>query len=108
MDLMRDMESEDLMAKGCFKANCKSSSWHVARSDSNILKDFSRPNFAYVQLLFQKSVPVAVQRYSIAYGFSNFVADFGGYLGLLLGASLLSLYDDAVAMLGKACGNKRK
>ena len=27
------------------------------------------------------------------YTFANFVADFGGYLGLLLGHSLLSLYD---------------
>jgi hypothetical protein len=27
------------------------------------------------------------------YQWENFVADFGGYLGLLLGASLLDIYD---------------
>jgi hypothetical protein len=29
----------------------------------------------------------------ITYQWENFVADFGGYLGLLLGASLLDIYD---------------
>ncbi len=32
----------------------------------------------------------------LIYGFGNFVADFGGYLGLLLGASFLSIYDSWV------------
>jgi hypothetical protein len=32
---------------------------------------------------------------SISYQFVNFVADFGGYLGLLLGASLLDIYDSS-------------
>ncbi len=30
---------------------------------------------------------------NLLYGWSNFVADFGGYLGLLLGHSVLSFYD---------------
>jgi hypothetical protein len=34
----------------------------------------------------------------LTYDLSNFVADFGGYLGLLLGHSLLSFYD-----FGKEC-----
>ncbi len=32
----------------------------------------------------------------LSYEFTNFVADFGGYLGLLLGASLLSIYDGLI------------
>ncbi len=44
------------------------------------------------------------------YGFTSLVADFGGYLGLLMGHSLLSLYDawkELVAKGGKSCtGNK--
>ena len=31
--------------------------------------------------------------------FYSFFADIGGYIGLLLGSSLLSLYDEAVALL---------
>ena len=30
------------------------------------------------------------------YGYGDLVADFGGYLGLLLGASLITLYDSIV------------
>ncbi len=36
------------------------------------------------------------------YQFGDFVADFGGYLGLLLGASLLSIYDQVSTIVGKA------
>ena len=33
------------------------------------------------------------------YGYSSLIADFGGYLGLLVGHSLLSLFDLAVQTL---------
>ena len=35
------------------------------------------------------------------YGMNEFIADVGGYLGLFLGGSLLSIYDDAVAFVTK-------
>ena len=38
------------------------------------------------------------RRQFLIYGLTNFIADFGGYLGLLLGCSLLTFYD-----LGKEC-----
>jgi hypothetical protein len=34
------------------------------------------------------------------YTTSNFMADVGGYMGLLLGASMLSIYDEAIRLLG--------
>ena len=37
-------------------------------------------------------VPVTEDIY--LYGFTNFLADIGGYLGLLLGASILSISKD--------------
>ena len=33
------------------------------------------------------------------YEFTNFVADFGGYLGLFLGASLFSMFDGFVKIV---------
>ena len=33
------------------------------------------------------------------YAMYSFIADFGGYLGLLLGASILSFYDDTSTFL---------
>ena len=40
------------------------------------------------------------------YGFSSFVADVGGFLGLLLGASLLSLFETCFES-GKKYFNKK-
>ena len=35
----------------------------------------------------------------VVYDLYSFFADIGGYMGLLLGSSLLSLYDEAVGLL---------
>ena len=43
------------------------------------------------------------------YGTESFIADFGGYLGLLLGASLLSLIEETLETVhDKCCGKYRK
>jgi hypothetical protein len=42
------------------------------------------------------------------YGFSNFVADVGGSLGLLLGASLLSIFDWCVEFLDARLFSNKK
>ena len=36
---------------------------------------------------------IEVQKESLVYGYQDLLADFGGYLGLLLGVSMLSIYD---------------
>ena len=46
-----------------------------------------------------------VYKYEL-YGFSSFVADVGGFLGLLLGASLLSLFESCFDK-GKKYFNER-
>ncbi len=109
IDIMtRTNDSKSLREKHCFKPNCNLSSWIVASSEETLLKTTQSKNGVTIHLILQESVPVTVQQYSIAYGFSHFVADFGGYLGLLLGASLLSLYDDAVTLLRITCHSNRK
>ena len=43
------------------------------------------------------------------YGNESFIADVGGYLGLLLGASLLSLIEELIEAFTKnCCGKYRK
>ena len=42
-----------------------------------------------ISLQFQ----VQIMEESLAYTFINLVAEFGGYLGILMGASILSLYE---------------
>ena len=41
------------------------------------------------------------------YGFPDLVADIGGYLGFFLGASILSLFDQAVELM-LSCWRKMK
>ena len=43
------------------------------------------------------------------YDTESFIADFGGYLGLLLGASLLSVIEETLETVhDKCCGKYRK
>ena len=42
------------------------------------------------------------------YDNGSFIADFGGYLGLLLGASLLSLIEEMLETVHKKCCGNRK
>ena len=39
----------------------------------------------------------------LIYDLTNFIADFGGYLGLLLGCSLLTFYDLGKAWISRLC-----
>lgn len=45
----------------------------------------------------QRSIPI--ETFKKVYTLSHLVADIGGYMGLLLGASLLSFYKQAVKFL---------
>ena len=42
---------------------------------------------------FSQHLQIVVTEEVLAYTIEDLVADFGGYLGLLLGASILSMYD---------------
>ena len=42
----------------------------------------------------------------IVYKFSDFLADFGGYLGLLLGASAFTIYEGFEILLAKLQSRK--
>ena len=59
-------------------------------------------------MLYQQTLKVPKEY--LTYDGNDFVADFGGYLGLLLGHSILTFYDWIVLMIEKAreakCGKK--
>ena len=42
------------------------------------------------------------------YDFSGFLADFGGYLGLLLGSSIMGCYDTLMDLVKKLFGKSKK
>lgn len=44
---------------------------------------------------------VDVRKQYVIYDFNSFIADVGGFMGLLLGFSLLSIYDEIEGLLKK-------
>ncbi len=81
---------------GCTLPNCQVQRWTEITNDEVDFKaiPFFQANTTYFQYQIQRTDDsTVVTKHMLAYTFTNFVADFGGYLGLLLGASLLSIYD---------------
>ena len=46
--------------------------------------------------------------YTYSYDTANIIADFGGYLGLMLGYSILGFYDNSLAVLSRLRTNWKK
>ena len=44
---------------------------------------------------------VNVRKQYVIYDFNSFIADVGGFMGLLLGFSLLSIYDEIEGLIKK-------
>ena len=79
-------EMEDF---GCLEDLCNKIIWDRMWTDVSYRKE----KHANVRLHFQSNIPTKVTSQTFSYDFTNFIADFGGYLGLLLGASMLSIFD---------------
>ena len=100
---METLDSDVLLDEGCFTSNCDYVSYQVLKQDRDVLGNMAKNGSTVVQLILQKPLKTTVYKHMMAYGFSNFVADFGGYLGLLLGASLLSIYDWVMEIMENNC-----
>ena len=97
-NLSMDMESEEIRTeiqkKGCFVPNCKKTTW-VKNSYA-----YGREDKNMVYLLHLPSNTKVLQRREVLIAtFNTLGADFGGYLGLFMGASILSLTDLALEYL---------
>ncbi len=100
-DISMDESILEEMNQGDFKClipNCETITWPILSVD-----DFTVPGLEVSTSAIQFYMPHGLKVQNInevpAYGFFSFVADFGGYLGLLLGASLLSLFDELMEFL---------
>ncbi len=85
-----DTEVKDF---GCLEENCNQIDWDILWTENDRFPGDEGQFVAFAQLTFQGNIPATVIKHSLAYTFPNFVADFGGYLGLFLGASILSVFD---------------
>ena len=83
------------MNKGCFRPNCKQTTW----TKNQFTNYWDNEGSAFVAFIIPSSAKV-IQRKEIRLAdFSTFIADCGSYLGLFLGASVLSLIDIVIAYI---------
>ena len=87
---------------GCFRPNCKKTIW-IRNQYAESWETDDNHTEAYISIPYNQKV---LQRREISLAdFSNLMADCGSYLGLLLGASVLSLTDFLIEGFKKLCRN---
>ena len=57
------------------------------------------------QTLPQREVIIETQKFT--YDYNSFIADFGGFLGLLLGISFIDIYNFITGFIWRHLGNKK-
>ena len=72
---------------GCLIPNCEQRLWEIKSSKNDGVNNQSKSMLKYV---FPHYTKVLVREEIKLYTFSSFWADVGGYLGLLLGESIVS------------------
>ncbi len=103
--------NEELTKAKCIPLSCKQSSWQY-KVIFQALDSLQYPANAILQQLptdlleshmvlhiFMNSEWVEEIRHYGTYNFFHFIADFGGYLGLLLGGSLLTIFDEIINII---------
>ena len=83
LNILKPEASKELINEGCFIPNCRHRSWKI-RSDRTMRR---KTGFTYD---LPQHMKVLVREEVELYTIINFFAEIGGYLGLLLGESLLS------------------
>ena len=80
--------TNELYERGCLISNCKQKSWNIASVKT--LKNLK--NFTWPVFIFSGRTKVLLRNEIELYTISSFFADIGGYLGLILGESLVSYF----------------
>ena len=88
MNILKPEETKELINEGCFVPNCMQRSWTLKENQrrEKIVNDKVTTGFQY----FAEEIKVLVRKEVNLYTIINFFAEVGGYLGLLLGESLIS------------------
>ena len=89
MNILKPETREELINEGCFIPNCMQRSWKV-ENERNIEK--IKNDSIIIGFLFEMAqhTNVLIREEVELYTLINFFAEVGGYLGLLLGESLIS------------------
>ena len=89
MNILKPEETKELVNKGCFILNCMQRSWKIRNQRNSDERDNDKPLTGF-GIKMPPNMKVLVREEVKLYTLVNFFAEVGGYLGLLLGESLLS------------------
>ena len=81
---------KELMEEGCIIPNCHQRAWTIDSTEKFDNEKGGNESRSEIQLVFPHYTKVLVRNEIKLYTFSSFFADIGGFLGLLLGESLVS------------------
>ena len=84
MNILKPEATKELLNKGCFVSNCMQRSWTIKKDKTLLI------NKTGFQFQIPRHMKVLVKEEVKLYTLINFFAEVGGYLGLLLGESILS------------------
>ena len=103
MNILKPKEQDDLIKDDCLIPNCHQRSWETKKE---ILTSYEKSGFEFIM---PKQPKVLERREVQLYTPIHFFADVGGYLGLLLGESLISyiiITAKFIRVIGKKLKNK--
>ena len=104
VNIGRPEETEGLLKEDCFIPNCQQRSWDMRKE-----KYTEYINYTGYYIAMYENPKVIVRREVKLYTLINFFAEVGGYLGLLLGESLVSyifMISKWVHVIGKKLKDK--
>ena len=84
MNILKPEKEEELIKEGCFTPNCGKRSWKM-----KFKQNFPDKRLGFT-LMIRQNTKVVVRKEVNLYTPINFFAEVGGYLGLLLGESMIS------------------
>ena len=85
---------------GCNEQNCQQTNWEMS-SFQKIKLEFNNGR-SYFKLTFPSSKKISVMEESLAYTKLDLLADIGGYAGIFVGASMITVYDIALTCVSNA------
>ena len=96
---------EKLTEAKCLPFNCEKKFWRPVLSfeashlSTHPVAELKRDSTGFSIGFFLSSNDIEVTEEVELYNLGKFIADFGGYLGLLLGASLITFFDGFILFL---------
>ena len=97
-DLVKMDEQELYEETGCM-ARCKRREWTISKIFDK--KSYLQNDSQIMMLMFYANGRYQEGKQYYTYDFNSFLSDLGGYLGLLLGYSIVSFFDMAQDILTK-------